>query len=186
MTNQWSQFSIMTCVFIVMNACHFSFLQVENTFFVTNKASPPKQYKVSDNGVNCNRNYLTSRFTARTFPSKDYPKPMYLFSSSSHMTLSDNIDDAFVYLTGYFYVSETSKENTSAIYYRIGNGKNGRYMEEFSTTSPDGNWTGNVVYVISHQIHKGMERFNRKNLFLLNIEFFPIFVYSTIFFLPFR
>ena len=80
---------------------------------------------------------------------------MYLFSSR-FLTLSDNIDDAFVDLTGYFYVSQTSKENTSAIYYSIADDKYGRYIEEFSTTSPDGNWTGNVVYVISHQIHKGI------------------------------
>ncbi len=103
------------------------------------------------------------------------------------MTLSDNIDDALVDLTGYFYVSETSKENTSAIYYRMGDDKYGRYTEEFSTKSPDGNWTGNVVYVISHQIHKGMDRFNRKNVpFSVKYDIFTIFFCSTVFFLPFR
>ena len=80
---------------------------------------------------------------------------MYLFSTP-FKTPSDNIDDATGDLTGYFYVSETSKENTSAIYYSVGDDQYVRYIEEFSTTSLDGNWTGNVVYVISHQIHKGI------------------------------
>ena len=106
---------------------------------------------------------------------------MYLFSGSFHTTLSDNIDDALDDLTGYFYVNETSNENTSAIFYRMGDDKYGRYIEEFSTTSPDGNWTGNVVYVISHQIHKGMERFTRKNL-LLNMIFSLLFFILLYFF----
>ncbi|CAB4007610.1 Hypothetical predicted protein, partial [Paramuricea clavata] len=126
------------------------------TFFVSSKKSSPKEYTVSKNGVNCDLNYPTSHFTARTIPSKDYPIPMYLFSSSYHTSLISNMDAVLDDLIGYFYVSKTSQANSSAIYYSIEDDKYGEYISEFSATPLAGNWTEyvDVVYVKRHQNHQ--------------------------------
>jgi hypothetical protein len=138
----------------------FSFLQDEKTFFVFSKKSSPKEYTVSTNGVNCDPNYPTSHFTARITPSKDYPIPMYFFSSSYHTSLISNMDAVLDDLIGYFYVSKTSQKNSSAIYYSMEVDWYGEYISEFSATPLDGNWTENgaVVYVKSHQNHQGIAR----------------------------
>jgi hypothetical protein len=138
----------------------FSLLQDEQTFFVFSKKSSPKEYTVSKNGVNCDLNYPTSHFTARITPSKDYPIPMYLFSSSYHMSLISNMDAVLDDLIGYFYVSKTSQKNSSAIYYSMEADRYGEYISEFSATPLDGNWTenGDVVYGKSHQNNQGIAR----------------------------
>ena len=86
-----------------------------------------------------------------TIPSKNYPKPMYWFSEEFYTFLSSNMEDDVNSLSGYFYVSDTSQKNSSAIYYNIEDG----FITEFAPTRPDGNWTGNVVYVKSHDGRKG-------------------------------
>ena len=108
-------------------------------------------------------NYLTSYFTARTFPSQNYSKPMYLFSSYRHTSISDNINLAFGDLVGYIYVSDTSQENSAAIYYNVGKDYyDNEYISEFSLTpsKKESIRIKNVTYVVNHQSHNGIYSFN--------------------------
>ena len=80
---------------------------------------------------------------------------MYWFSDDYYTFLiSGNMEDDLDYLSGYFYVSDSLQKDSSAIYYSM----NKEYFQnivEFTPTRPDGNWTGNVVYVKSHEDRKG-------------------------------
>lgn len=116
------------------------------------KKSTRKEYTVSENKVNCDRNYPTSFFTAHTIPSEDYPTPVYIFSSLVTTWLGSNNIDAYNILSinGYFYVSQIAR--SSAIYYTMEyDPLRGWYIPEYTATPMDGNWTGNVVYVKSHE-----------------------------------
>ena len=104
-------------------------------------------------------NYPTSHFTARTIPSKNYSKPMYLFSNSHHMSISDNLQTAIDDLIGYFYVSDTLLENSSAIFYDMEEDYYGEYISEFSPKLLDKNSTKSALYVMSHESHKGISLF---------------------------
>ncbi|CAB4044351.1 Hypothetical predicted protein, partial [Paramuricea clavata] len=118
------------------------------------KKSSGKEYTVSENGVDCDRNYPMSFFTAQTIPTDDYPTPVYLFSSSESTWLGSNNIDAYNKLSvnGYFYVSKIARNYSSAIYYTMEYDPfRGWYIPEYTTTPLDGNWTGNVVYVKSHK-----------------------------------
>ena len=127
---------------------------VEKTFFVSTKRNE-KEYIISDNGINCNLNNLALHFTATTIPTKKYPKPMYLFFSPSQPPISSNMEDASKRLSGYFYVSDTLQKNSPAIYYSIKkNIYKNPYIADFTLTRPDGNWTGNVMYVKSLEDRK--------------------------------
>ena len=64
------------------------------------------------------------------------------------------MEDKVNYLSGYFYVSDTSQKNRSAIYYDM-RGYFRKYIAEFSPTRPHENWKGNVVYVESHDGRRG-------------------------------
>ena len=108
-------------------------------------------------------NYLTSYFTARTFPSQNYSKPMYLFSSYRHTSISDNINLALADLVGYIYVSDTLRENSAAIYYNVGKDYyEDEYISEFSVTpsNKESIRIENVTYVVNHQSHNGIYSFN--------------------------
>ena len=71
------------------------------------------------------------------------------------MSLSDNLYTALDNLIGYFYVSETLQENSSAIFYDLEENYYGEYISEFSVTPFERNLTKNVVYVMSHQTRNG-------------------------------
>ena len=81
---------------------------------------------------------------------------MYLFSSWYRTSISGNLSTALDDLLGYFYVSETLQENSSAIYYDIEKNYFGEYISEFSAAPLDKNSTTSAVYVMSHQSHKGI------------------------------
>jgi hypothetical protein len=109
--------------------------------------------------MNCDQNHQSSRFTAMMIPSKEYPKPMYLFTRYSLTSMSSNMEDNLNYLFGYFYVSETPHENSSAAYYSVEKSAYLNFLTEFSSTRPAGNWTGNVMYLRSHENRKGNASF---------------------------
>ena len=127
---------------------------MEKPFFVSTRKTFPKEYEISKDGRSCNL-YPSSYFIARVSPSPEYPVPFFIYIDSHHMTLSGKRDDSLGNLFGYFYVSITWHANTSAIYYVIDKDKYGKYISEFRSSPPQGNWTGNVVYVRSHEIYKG-------------------------------
>ena len=121
-------------------------------------------------------NYPTSHFIARTIPSNNYSKPMYLFSSWYHTSISGNLSTALDDLVGYFYVSETLQENSSAIYYDIEKNYFGEYISEFSAAPLDKNSTTSAVYVMSHQSHKGIFI----SLFIYFAVFVCLYIYSLL------
>ncbi|XP_028397237.1 uncharacterized protein LOC114521050 [Dendronephthya gigantea] len=139
--------------FYIMSEVYCNDFDDQKTFFVSIKNEQPLEYVISEDGVSCD-NYPASDFIASTIPSKDYPQPMYLFGSGwewrqttlrqSRAALGDD-------LYGYFYVSLTPREDSSAIYFKIENGWYGQYISELRPTPLDGNWTGSVVYVKDHQ-----------------------------------
>ena len=133
------------------------FFQAEKTFFAFIKKEGTKEYTLHENGVNCYpMNYPTSHFTARTIPSKNYSKAMYLFSNSHHMSIRDNLHTAIDDLIGYFYVSDTLQENSSAIFYDMEKDFYGEYISDFSPKLLDKNSTKSALYVMNHESHKGI------------------------------
>ena len=80
------------------------------------------------------------------------------------MSLSDNLYTALDNLIGYFYVSETLRENSSAIFYDLEENYYGKYISELSVTPLERNLTKNVVYVMSHQTRDGNYSFIVINL----------------------
>ncbi|XP_028395409.1 uncharacterized protein LOC114519468 [Dendronephthya gigantea] len=125
----------------------------EKIFFVSIRKTSPVQHRISEDGVYCD-NYPTSEFIARTIPSKDYPKPMYLFDDSQHVVFRQSDKRMGDDLVSYFYVSMARHQDSSAIYYKMQSDMYGQYISECRTTALDGNWTENVVYVKNHEIHK--------------------------------
>jgi hypothetical protein len=118
------------------------------------RKSSRKEFIVSENRVNCDRNYPTTFFTAYTNPSEDYPTPVYLLPSSEKTTIYSN--NMFAYnwhsINGYFYGSKIARNYSSAIYYTTEYEPfRGWHISEYTVTPPAGNWTGNVIYVKSHK-----------------------------------
>ena len=128
----------------------------EKKFFVSAKKSS-KEYTISENGVHCDMDSPSSYFIAHTIPSKSYPKPMYVFKSSHHTTLRDDIDAGLDSVFGYFYVSEALHENASAIYFKIQDDRYGEYFSEFRSSFSAGTWNGTVLYVKSHRNNTGIQ-----------------------------
>lgn len=85
---------------------------------------------------------------------------MYLFASRWHVTLRQSRNAQGDNLFGYFYVSLTPREDSSAIFFKIENERYGPYISELRPTALDGNWTGNVLYVKNHQSHRGISKLN--------------------------
>ena len=67
------------------------------------------------------------------------------------MALTKKKDNSLGDLVGYFYASMTWHLGASAIYYKVGKDKYGEYISEFSSSPPERNWTGNVLYVENHE-----------------------------------
>ena len=127
---------------------------MEKPFFVSTRKTFLKEYEISKDGISCNL-YPSSYFTAQITPSPEYPVPLFIYLDTHHITLSRNKDDSLGNVLGYFYASISPHTNSSAIYYIINKDKYGEYISEFGCTPPEGNWTGNVLYVKSHEIYKG-------------------------------
>ena len=95
----------------------FLFVTVRKTFFITATSTYPTKYAIANSAETCWSDSV-AYFIARVLPNAIFNMPMFVYSGSSGVLLTDQRNDkAYGNLIDHFYVSSTNHSGTAAVPY---------------------------------------------------------------------